>query len=312
MRAIGVRQFGDESDLEVLDLPSPEPGSGEVRIRVHYATVNPTDTNVVRGVYGEEMQGAVGPWVPGMDVAGEIDAVGDGVADFAVGDRVMAVVSPSGTHGGYAEQVVVPALSTAPVPDGIGLDAASTLPMNGLTAQVSLQDLALSEGDVLAVTGAAGCYGGYVVQLAKTRGITVVADAKDDDVELVRSLGADEVLERGAQFASRVREGHPDGVDGLADGSVQHGEVADAVKDGGRMAVIRPYADDPGRGVDVHATWVFDHVTRQDWLRELAHLAAQGDLTLRVNRVMPAEDAAEAHRLLAGGGLRGRLVLDLR
>ena len=312
MRAIGVTAFGDEDNLEVLDLPTPEPGAGEVRIRVHFATVNPTDTKLIRGAYGPEMQGETGPWVPGMDVAGEIDAVGDGVTDLAVGDRVMAIVAPSGSHGAYADHVVVPALSAITVPQGIDLDAASTLPMNGLTAQVSLDQLGLEEGSTLAVTGAAGCYGGYVVQLAKTRGLAVVADAKDDDVALVESLGADEVLTRGSEFAGRVRQSHPDGVDGLADGSVQHGEVVDAVKDGGGMAVIRPYADDPGRGVTVHTTFVFDHITRQDWLRELAHLAKQGDVTLRVNRVLPAEQAAEAHRLLAGGGLRGRLVLDFR
>ena len=313
MRAIGVTEFGGPEKLQVLDLPAPEPGAGEIRVRVHYATVNPTDTKLIEGAYGPEMQGETGPWVPGMDVAGVVDAVGDGVGDLAVGDQVMAIVAPSGARGGYSEQVVVPAMSAVPVPDGIALDAASTLPMNGLTAQVSLADLDLPQGSTLAVTGAAGCYGGYVVELAHHRGITVVADAKDDDVELVAELGADEVLTRGPEFARRVRENHLDGVDALADGAVQHREAADAVRDGGGIAVIRPWSgDEPGRGITVRTTFVFDHVTRRDWLTELAHLAAQGDVTLRVNRVLPADQAAEAHRLLAAGGVRGRLVLDFR
>ncbi len=311
MRAIGVTEFGGPERLQVIDLDEPVPGEGQVRLRVHAATVNPTDTAVREGAYGTRMQGEKPPWVPGMEVAGEVLEVGDGVDHVEVGQQVMAIVLPSGAHGGYSEQLVLPAGSVVARPEGADAYAASTLPMNGLTAWTSLEELDLSSGQTLAVTGAAGSYGGYVVQLATHRGLRVIADAADEDVELVRGLGADEVLPRGEGFAAAVRELVPDGVDGLADGSVQEGEVADAVRDGGGMAVIRRWDGDPGRDVTVHKTWVFDHAEETDALRELSRLAGDGTLTLRVNRVIPADDARQAHELLAEGGLRGRLVLDL-
>src|ERR1700760_4576908 len=119
-----------------------------------------------------------------MDAAGVIDGVGDG-ADWAIGEAVMVIVVATGPRGGaYAEYIIVPADSVARVPAGMDLVAAATLPMNGLTARYSLDQLALKPGDTIAVTGAAGCYGGYVVELAKADGLRVIADASEADEEL--------------------------------------------------------------------------------------------------------------------------------
>ena len=204
MRAIGVTTFGGPDQLQVLDLPVPQPGPGEVRIRVHVATVNPTDTNLVAGAYHQGHDVGPDPVVPGADAAGVISAVGDG-APFTVGEQVMAIVVPTSKHGGaYVDELVVPATQVVRTPADVDFVAASTLLMNGLTARLVLEQLAVPTGGTIAVTGAAGAFGGYVVQLAKADGLRVVADAAEADEELVRGLGADEVVRRGDDVAERI------------------------------------------------------------------------------------------------------------
>src|SRR5207249_1735149 len=139
MRVVGVEDFGGPDALKVFDLPEPHAGPGEVRIRVHAATVNPTDTYIPTGARAEYLQKYPPPYVPGMDAAGVLDEIGEGVqTDLAIGDHVMAIVLPQGSHGGYSEMLVVPVESVARVPAGASDVEASTLPMNGLTARLAL------------------------------------------------------------------------------------------------------------------------------------------------------------------------------
>lgn len=293
-----------------MELSEPQPGPGEVRIRVHAAVVNPTDTLLRSGAYRDSpLGGGAPPFVPGMDVAGEISGVGEG-GSWQVGDQVMAIVLPSGSHGAYADQVVVPAESVARIPEGTDFASAATLPMNGLTARETLDALSLSPGQTLAVTGAAGSFGGYVVQLAKDDGLRVIADASAADEQLVRDLGADEVVRRGPDVADRIRELAPGGVDGLADGSVQNEQVVPAVRDGGGFATVRFWQGEPGRGITVHRVMVFERARDAAALDTLRQQAERGVVTLRVAKTFPAEGAADAHRMLEAGGVRGRLVLD--
>jgi len=310
MRAIGVTTFGGPDQLQVLDLPVPQPGPGEVRIRVHAATVNPTDTNLVAGAYHQGHDVGADPVVPGADAAGVISAVGDG-APFTVGEQVMAIVVPTSKHGGaYVDELVVPATQVVRTPADVDFVAASTLLMNGLTARLVLEQLAVPTGGTIAVTGAAGAFGGYVVQLAKADGLRVVADAAEADEELVRGLGADEVVRRGDDVAERIRAVVSDGVDGLADGAVQNELVVGAVRDSGRIATIRGWSGPAERGITVHPVLVFDSADRTEVLDELRTKVEHGAVTLRAARTFPAEQAADAHRMLAAGGVRGRIVLD--
>lgn len=312
MRAVGVTEFGGPEALRLLDVPEVHAGPGEVRIAVRAAAVNPTDTYGRNGTYAQR-EGAPQemPWIPGMDVAGVVDEIGpDADTDLAVGDHVMAIVVPSGAHGGYREQIALPAASVVRVPAGVDDVAAATVPMNGLTARLALDSMALEPGQVLAVTGAAGAFGGYVVQLAKVDGLTVVADAKAEDEELVRSLGADVVLPRGDGFAAAVRERYPDGVDGLADGSLQDAAVLPAVKDGGAVTTVRGYRGDGSRGLRVFPVFVAKVAQDHAALDRLRELVEAGRLTPRVAAVVPAAEGAQAHRRLEAGGVRGRLVLD--
>ena len=309
MRAAGVTEFGGPEALQVMDVPDEPLGAGEVRLRVAAATVNPTDTYARSGAYAGRDPVKQPPWVPGMDVAGVVAEIGAGVDHVAVGDDVMGIVVPSGAHGGYREDLVLPDDSVVRVPRGADAVSASTLPMNGLTARLALDLMGLQPGQVVAVTGAAGAFGGYVVQLAKADGLTVVADASEADEELVRSLGADIVVRRGDDVADRIRERFPDGVDGLADGAVQDALVLSAVKDGGAVATVRGYRGDGSRDLRVFPTLVRRVAQDRAALDRLRQQAEDGVLTLRVAQTFPVEKAADAHRLLEAGGVRGRLVL---
>ncbi|GAA5151186.1 NADP-dependent oxidoreductase [Pseudonocardia eucalypti] len=312
MKAIGVWEYGGPERLEEIELPDPEPGEGEVRIRVHAATVNPTDTLLRAGVHAKRLGDRKPPFVPGMDAAGVLEAVGPGVdGRLRVGQRVIALVVPTGPHGGaYAERIVLPAASVVPAPTGADLPAASTLLMNALTARMTLDALALAPGDTVAVTGAAGTLGGYVIQLAKADGLRVVADAKPADEALVRELGADHVVARGDGVTDRIRSLAPGGVPGLVDAAVLNEAVFPAIADGGGLATIRGWRGPGERGIRVHPVLVSERATDTDALDRLRRQVEEGALTLRVADVLPAARAGEAHRRLAEGGVRGRLVLD--
>ncbi|MFH9327934.1 NADP-dependent oxidoreductase [Streptomyces althioticus] len=312
MKAIALTTYGGPDVLREVDLPTPEAGPGEVRIRVHAAAVNPTDVMLRTGGHAARLQDVPPPYVPGMDAAGVIDQIGPGAdGRLAVGQRVVALVMPTRPQGGaYAEQIVVPAESVVPAPAGADHAEASTLLMNAATARLALDTLALPMGATVAVTGAAGAVGGYTIQLAKADGLTVVADAAPHDRDLVRGFGADHVVDRGADVAARVREPAPDGVPGLVDGSDQREAAVPAVADGGALVALRGWQGPAERGVTVTPVMVAGVRADTALLDTLRLQAEEGVLSLRVAKVLPASDAAEAHRLLEAGGLRGRLVLD--
>src|SRR6516164_2385480 len=293
MRAVCFTEFGDPSVLHVAAVPMPSPGPGQVRVRVTAATVNPTDIGFRLG--GRQLpDGMAPPYIAGMDLAGVIDAVGPEVSGWQAGDRVMAAVSPWVPGGGaQAEYVLVDGDQLARVPDGIPLEAAATLPMNAMTVRSALDMLGLRPGQTLAVTGSAGAVGQYAIQLGTHEGLVVIGDAKPEDEDLIRSFGARHVVERGAGMAAAVL--------GPA--------ILPAVRDGGQMLAVRPFQGETERGITISLVLVGQHLHEGARLAELADLAAKGVLTLRIAEVLPAERAAEAHRRLEAGGVRGRLVL---
>lgn len=309
MRAVGVMVHGGPEALQVVDLPEVHAGPGQVRIRVHAAAVNPTDLFVRNGARAAQQKVDPPPYVPGMDVAGVADEVGAGVTTVKVGDAVMGMVLPKGSHGAYREQIVLNARSVTRAPKGTTHVQACTLPMNGLTARRSLDLLGLSKGQTLAVTGAAGIYGGYVIQLAKNDGLTVIADASEADEAMVKSLGADIVVRRGNDVASRIRQHFPDGVDGLADGAVLNELVIPSVRDGGTFTSVRGFPGVPQRGIRFTTTFVREYDGEYEKLDRLRQLAEAGVLKLRVAETYPPERAGETHRRLEAGGTRGRLVI---
>jgi NADPH:quinone reductase len=313
MRAVTFSRFGGPEVLEVSDLPVPEPGPGEVRIRVAAATVNPTDISFRVGRQHTLAQlaemGVRPPFIPGMELAGVIDALGTGVPWHA-GERVMAIVNPRRPGGGaQAELVVVPAASVAYVPAGATLEAAATLPMNGLTVRLALDKLALTPGQTLGVTGAAGAVGGYAVELAAAEGLRVIAVAALQDEALVKRFGAEQVIPRGDGAIRALREVVPGGVDGLLDAAVLDAAVLPAIRDGGKLATVRGFAGPSERGITIEPVRVMTYVHNHEALDRLGSLVAAGRLTLRVEQTYPPERTADAQRRLHAGGTRGRQVI---
>jgi NADPH:quinone reductase len=309
MRAVGITTFGGPDVLHMVELPLPEPGAGQVRIQVAAATVNPSDTALRAGAFGPPPRGDGPPHVAGWELTGVVDAVGPG-ASWQRGERVFAIVAPYATgRGAQAEYVVVADDSVGRVPDGVSLAAAATLPMNGLTARLALDTLALRPGQTIAVTGAAGAVGGYVMQLAAIEGLRVIGDANAADAELVKSLGADIVVARGPDVATAIRRAVPGGVDAVVDAALIGPPVLAAIRDAGQLIAVRPFPGESERGITITLVLVTEYAHDAARLAELATLAADGKLTLRVAREIPAEEAAQAHRQLEAGGTRGRLVL---
>lgn len=310
MRAVGLMRHGGPEVLQVIDVPESHAGPGQVRIRVHAAAVNPTDTLARNGSRASIQEASPPPYVPGMDAAGVVDEVGPGVSTgVEVGDAVMAMVVPEAAHGAYREQIVLAERAVVPAPAGTTHVEACTLPMNGLTARLSLDILDLSPGQAIAVTGSAGAYGGYVIQLAKAEGLIVIADAAKKDEALVKSLGADIVVPRGNDLAQRIREHFPNGVDGLADGALLNELAVSAVRADGMFTSVRGFQGEPNQGITIKPTWVRSYDGEYDKLDRLRQQVELGQITLRVADTLPPERASEAHARLEAGGTRGRLVI---
>lgn len=317
MRAVGFTEFGGPDVLRELDLDEPHAAQGQVRIKVHAASVSPSDTVTRSGTARDLIRQAIPdfeypspPYVVGWDVGGLVDEIGpDTQTALRVGDRVVGLADPMAMKGGYVEYLVAPVESVALAPSNSDHISACTLPMNGLTARLALDTLALPSGATLAVTGAAGALGGFVVELAKADGLRVIADSSEADEALVKGLGADVVVQRGPDIAKRIREIVPEGVDALVDGSVQGDAVVEAVRDGGGIVTVRAYAGSDERGITWYPIFVSDYVTDQAKLDRLCRQVESGEVTLRVADTYPAEQAAQAHHRLEAGGVRGRLVL---
>ena len=296
MRAVTVSRFGGPEAIEITELPRPTPGPGQVRIRVGAAALNPVDAAIRAGVFGGEGERLGLGW----DVAGTIEALGAEV-DWEVGERVMGLATghrePLGTHADY---VVLDADAIAPSPVSLDDVHAATLPLNTLSAFQSLEMLALSPGQNLLVTGAAGAVGGHVVELAHRYGLEITAMASPSDEPFLLSRGADHFLSRGANppLASFA---------GVLDAAGLGRSALNAVRHGGSYVGLWPGQEpEPERGVRVGA---LDVQANGAQLAALSRLADQGGLVARVAQTYPLEEAAAAHARLAEGRLRGRLVL---
>lgn len=297
-RAAVVRTPGGPDSIEIIDVPVTEPGPGEVRVEVGAAAVNPVDLAVASGFFhGRGLISQPEHTGLGWDFAGTVIAAGPG-AGLAAGTRVAGLVPGfDRDFGTYAEQLVVPAADVAVVPGGVDLVAASTVPLNALAAAqiVDLLGDAPAAGGRLLVTGAAGAVGGYVTSVAHDRGWQVTGLARAEDEDFVRSLGAG--------FTAHAEPGW----DAVADGAVLQERGLALVRDGGVFVGVQPGAGPAAeRGITVSVV-----ITHPDGPRLAGLLArtASGELPARVHAAIPLDRAADAHRAVAKGGVRGRYVL---
>jgi NADPH:quinone reductase-like Zn-dependent oxidoreductase len=302
MHVIEVSEPGGPEVLRWVERPEPQAAPGQVVVRVAAANINPTDLGARAGHFP---RGAVDPpFVLGWDFAGEISEVGDGVSAFTTGDRVVGMIhwyDMKGMVGAYAEALAADPTWLVPLPDGLDEVSAATIPLNALTAQQGLELLELTPSSTLLVTGASGGVGTFAVQLAARAGHRVIAVAGRGDEDWPRSLGADVVLARDADLAAIEQ------VDALFDAVPIGADAAPAVRDGGAIVTVR-HTDqfDPARGIRKQSFMIHSD---QAWLREFVAEVADGRIRTRVAQTLPLADAAEAHRLVEAGGLRGKVVL---
>jgi NADPH:quinone reductase-like Zn-dependent oxidoreductase len=307
MKAVRFHQFGDPDALRYEDVEQPVPGAGEVRIRVAATSFNPVDDGI-RGGYLQGPFPVTLPHIPGIDVSGEVDALGEGVDNLAVGDDVIGFL-PMVADGGAAEYVVAPAEILAPAPTRIPLADAAALPMVGLTAwQALFDDAGLAAGQRVLINGAGGAVGGYAVQLAKRAGAHVIATASPRSSERVTSAGADEVIDH---TATRVTVADP--VDVLLNlARVTPEELAALVAMVARGGVVVntvptiPTLANEERGV--RAVGVFVRSDAQQ-LSRLVELVDRGELRVDVAERVPLEELPEVHARAAAGRLTGKVVV---
>jgi NADPH2:quinone reductase len=313
MKAVTFNRFGGSEVLQVAELPEPIPARNEVAIEVVATAVNPTDVMMRNGQHAALMTSLKPPYIAGMELAGFVRAKGAEVAGFEIGQAAMAIVNPRRASGGaHAQYVCVPAASVAALRPGADLVAAAIVPMNGLTARMALEALALPRGSVMLITGGAGVVARYAIQLAKRAGLVIVADARPADVAAIHDLGVDHVVSRGPEMAAQVRALFPDGVDGLIDTAVLGDAAAALVKAGGATVSLRrssPITDARLRNVVVS---VLDQVSNTAALQELADLFDEGVIAPRPPKPIPLAEAREAYRLTEAGGLGGRAVLLMK
>jgi NADPH:quinone reductase-like Zn-dependent oxidoreductase len=314
VRALLAQGYGSPASQLVLgEAPEPrldnDPSRPQVLVRMRAAALNPFDLKLLSGAFqgGSSVEF---PYVPGMDGAGAIAAVGEGVDGVAVGDEVLGFFGR--TPGTIAELALLDAGHLAPRPAGLDPLAAAALPESGVTAKTLLRAVEPAAGQSLLVIGATGGIGMFVVQLAHAAGVEVLATAGPAEAAYVLGLGAAHALDYTSEDpAALALAVHPEGVDAVID-LVNGGDAvlksAQALRPGGSFASPLGGPEDLGRGI--RASYVSLTLLPGD-LEDLAARAAAGSLRVEVSRVYPFSEAVQAFEDFASGHTRGKLVVDL-
>lgn len=308
MKAFAIEELGQPGSVH--DLPVPEPADGHVRIRVAAAGLNPFDIAVVQGHLKDQMEHRF-PLVPGMDASGTVEALGEGVQGWRVGDEVFGSVGKM--HLGEAELATMSAGTVGRKPASMDHAVAAAIPVAGVTALMMADALQLSEGHVVVAIGATGGVGSYFVQLSAGRGARVVAVCRGENADYARRLGGAEVVDYTAgDVVEAVRSRYPDGIDAIAD---MHGDrevvarLAEQVRSGGHVASAVGAADAEAlRGRGIEATNVMGMVTTAA-LDALSAMLERGGIASPDIRSFRLADAGEAIAAVATGHVRGKIVV---
>lgn len=311
MRAIQYDTYGGPDVLHLVDAPTPTPKPGEVLVAVRFAAVNPFDVKLRSGAMADTVRLAL-PSTPGSEIAGTVVGVGAGVgADSAgeatgvrVGDEVFGWAT-----GGYAEFARAVGTSVIRRPDTLPAEVAAALPVAGEAALRGLRLLDLVPGETLLIHGAAGSVGSFALQLAVARGVTVIGSASERDAEAVRELGAHPVR-YGEGVFERVRELAPEGVDAVLD-VAGAGDLPGSIRLVGGTERVVTLADSAASELGVTFSSGGRRDQSPDVLRQLAYAVLSGAVVVAPARHLPLAGAAEAQALVAAGGRRGKVLLDV-
>lgn len=305
MKAVQILKFGSLDVMNTVDIPRPEPGNGEVLVSVKAAGVGPWDALIRAGNSGIPQSL---PLILGSDIAGTVDALGPEVSGFQIGDEVYGVTNEHFT-GAYAEYAIASAGMIARKPKALSFIEAASVPVVAVTAWQMLFEYAhVSAGQTVLIHGGAGNVGGYAVQLARGAGLTVIATAGSSDVDYLRSLGAELVIDYRAERFDHVVSG----VDVVLDtvGGETHERSFRVLRPGGMLvSVVAPFAKEVAIKYGVKEVFFYVEVSTNR-LNTITELFDRGKLVADVGTVLPLESARATHQMLAGAPhARGKIVL---
>jgi NADPH:quinone reductase len=306
MRVALARKLDGIDSIELADQPDPVPGAGQALVRVHGAAVGVWDVGFVSGAW----PGLALPFVPGQEVAGVVEAIGDG-ADVQPGERVYGSLFPAG--GGFAELALAPAGKLAPMPGRVSFEEAASLVISGGTAYRGLVDRGrLQSGQTVLITAASGGVGSAAVQIAVAVGARPLAVASPSNHDYLRSLGASGIFDyHAADWAQQLRAAVPGGADLLLDcaGGQTRDQAIGAVRDGGRAVFIVLSDPEPKLERGITGDSFAANVDREV-LGALSRLVGAGQLHPQIDAVLPLDQAREALARVAGRHTRGKIVLQ--
>ena len=307
MRAVGMDAYGGADVLHYQEMPRPEVGAGELLVRVRATTVNPFDTAMRAGYLAGWYQYTF-PLVPGLDVAGVVEAVGAEVDGFAPGDEVFARPDPA-RNGANAEYAVVAAADAAPKPPSLSFAEAAALAHSGLSAwRALMDDDLLAPGQRVLIHGGAGGVGSLAIQLARLRGAHVIATSSARNLDFLRELGADEVIDYTATPFEQVAHDVDVVLDTVGGGTLERSWAV--LKPGGMLvSLVQPPGEEAAAAHGVRQKFAMGLGPAGAVLDELSALVAEGRLRPIVDSVLPLSEAARAHSLVEGRHTRGRVVL---
>ncbi|GAB3611257.1 NADP-dependent oxidoreductase [Humibacter ginsengiterrae] len=307
MKAVQFHEVGGPEVLRYDDVEQPNPGAGQVRLRVAASAFNPADAGMRAGAMPVPIEL---PHVPGYDVSGTVDAVGEGVDEVAIGDAVIGFL-PLERNGGAADYVIAPAEAVVAAPTSIPLADAAALPSVALTAwQALFDDGGLEPGQRVLIVGAGGAVGKYAIQLAKRAGVYVIATASPRSIDLVRAAGADEIIDHTDTDLLAAVDEQVDVLLNLAPiEPEQLTAYVAAVRDGGVVVNTIPPLATPGDGArGVRASTVFVRPNRER-LAELVSLVDAGALVVEVTRRIPLTELPALHAEAAAGLVAGKVIV---
>jgi NADPH:quinone reductase-like Zn-dependent oxidoreductase len=309
MKAVLYHRYGGSEVLELTDTPRPTPGPGTVLVKVAATSFNPVDAGI-RGGYLAEVYSITFPHVPGIDVAGTIAEVGDGVQGWKIGDAVVGML-PLDADGAAAEYAVAPAEVLTAAPRSVALADSAALPTVGLTAWQALFEIAgFHSGQSILINGAGGAVGGYAVQLAKQAGAIVTATASERSAQRLRGYGADRIVDYIDYTTTPLAvDGAPfDVVLNLVSTTPeQTAALVDIVADGGfHVGTMTAGQEDARRGVRAQRIFARSDAAQ---LAHLVNLVDTGQLRIDVADRRPLADAAEVHDASDANQLPGKTVL---
>ncbi|MGG4345422.1 NADP-dependent oxidoreductase [Paenibacillus lautus] len=303
MKAAAFRTIGPPDVLRVLEFEDPQAGSGQVRVKVKAAGVQPADCGIRGSGWAPPNVTLRMPQILGNEFAGTIDQVGEGVTNLEVGENVIGW----SLLACYAEYVVVSTDQVVRKPDSMPWEEAGVLTASGQTAHTALQALEIGEGDTVLIHAAAGGVGSYAVQIARVWGARVIGTASERNHDYLRSLGAVPVV-YGPGLVDRVKAAAPEGVSAALDAAGEEALRASVELVGDRSRIGTIVAFDRVEELGVRA---IRSQRSKDRLAELVQLYEQGKLKIHVSRTFSLSEAAEAHRTVESGHVRGKVVLRI-